>query len=146
MKVILLRDVAKIGRRHQVVEVPDGFALNKLIPQGDAKAATVGNIKSVTNQQKKYQQDREGIITNLKDIAENLTNVPLTIAAVANAQGHLFKAIHVDDVIEAARILGIDIPKDCIVIEAPIKAVGKASITLRSQGKSFSLNINVIAK
>ena len=40
MKVILLRDVAKLGRRFAVVEVPDGFALNQLIPKGMAEAAS----------------------------------------------------------------------------------------------------------
>lgn len=146
MKVILLRDVAKIGRRHEVVEVPDGFALNKLIPQGDAKAATVGNIKSVTNQQNKNQRDKETLVANLKDIALHLTKEPLIIRAVANEQGHLFKAIHADDITAAAKELGINIAKEYVVIETPIKAIGEASVTLKSQGKSFSLNIKVIAK
>ena len=39
MKVILLQDVAKIGRRSEVVEVPDGYAQNKLIPKGMAQPA-----------------------------------------------------------------------------------------------------------
>jgi len=146
MKVILLRDVAKIGLRHQVVEVPDGFALNKLIPQGDAKAATAANIKSVTHQQKKNRQDKEGLIANLQDITDSLTKVPLTVVAVANEQGHLFKAINAEDITLAAKAMGIDIPKDYVVIEAPIKALGETKITLKSHGKSFSLIINVIAK
>ena len=53
-----------------MVEVPDGFALNKLIPQGDAKAATAANIKSVTNQQKRSLQDKEGLIATLKEVAD----------------------------------------------------------------------------
>lgn len=145
MKVILLRDVAKIGRRHQVVEVPDGFALNKLIPQGDAKAATAANIKSVTNQQKRSLQDKEGLIATLKEVADLLTKEPLTITAVANDQGHLFKAIHAEDITAAAKARGLDIPKEYVVIESPIKAVGEAQIVLKSQGKTFSLTINVIA-
>ena len=47
MKVILLRDVAKIGRRFEIVEVPDGYALNKLIPKKDAEAATPANVKRI---------------------------------------------------------------------------------------------------
>jgi len=146
MKVILLRDVAKIGRRHQVAEVPDGFALNKLIPQGDAKAATASNIKSVTHQLKRNHQNKEGLIDSLKEICENLTKEPLTITAVANAQGHLFKAINAEDITVAAKARGFNIPKNYVVIEVPIKAVGEAYIVLKSQGKSFPLTINVIAK
>ncbi|HMO77755.1 MAG TPA: 50S ribosomal protein L9 [Candidatus Paceibacterota bacterium] len=146
MKVILLRDVAKIGRRHEIAEVPDGFALNKLIPQGDAKAATAANIKSVTHLQKKSQQDKEVLIANLKEIAESLTKEPLTITAVANAQGHLFKAISENDVATAAKVRGVNIPKDSLVFETPIKAIGEAVVIIKSQGKSFPLTINVVAK
>lgn len=146
MKVILLRDVAKIGRRNQVVEVPDGFALNKLIPQGDAKAATAGNIKSIAIQQKKNLEDKEGLVANLKEIAERLTKDPLTITAVANEQGHLFKAVSTEDISEAAKTSGVELSKEHLVIESPIKAVGEAAVTLQSQGETFPLTINVVAK
>lgn len=146
MKVILLRDVAKIGRRHEIVDVPDGFALNKLIPKGDAKAATAGNVKTIAHQQQKNQQGKEGQLANLKEIALRLEKEILAIEAKANEQGHLFKAIHAEDVVTAAKKLGIELSKEYVVIPTPIKAVGEANITLQSQGKSFSLTINVIAK
>ena len=47
MKVILLKDVAKIGRRFEIKEVPDGYALNKLIPKNMAQFATPENIKRI---------------------------------------------------------------------------------------------------
>ncbi len=50
MQVILLQDVAKIGRRFDVVNVADGYGLNKLIPQGMAKPATPENIKKIKAQ------------------------------------------------------------------------------------------------
>ncbi len=62
MKVILLRDVAKIGKRYEVANVPDGFALNKLIPQGDAQAATPDNVKRVANMRLRDKTDKEGVL------------------------------------------------------------------------------------
>ena len=66
-----------------------------------------------------------------------MTKEPLTITAVANDQGHLFKAIHAEDITAAAKARGLDIPKEYVVIESPIKAVGEAQIVLKSQGKTF---------
>ncbi len=47
MKVILLQDVAKIGRRYSIVEVNDGYALNQLMPKKLAEPATPANVARV---------------------------------------------------------------------------------------------------
>ncbi|MBI2474103.1 MAG: 50S ribosomal protein L9, partial [Candidatus Taylorbacteria bacterium] len=47
MKVVLLQEVAKVGHRHDVKNVADGFALNFLIPQGLAETATEKAVKRV---------------------------------------------------------------------------------------------------
>ena len=62
MKVILLQDVAKIGRRFDVITVPDGYGMNQLIPKGMAKPATPENLKAIqaqtaTNDAAKAQAD-----------------------------------------------------------------------------------------
>ena len=51
MKVILLQDVAKIGKRSDLVEVPDGYAMNQLIPKRMAETATAQNKKRIAKQQ-----------------------------------------------------------------------------------------------
>jgi peptidylprolyl isomerase len=51
MKVILLQDVAKIGKRFEVANVPDGYALNQLIPKRMAEPATPANMKKIERRQ-----------------------------------------------------------------------------------------------
>ena len=92
MKVILLQDVAKIGRRFDIVEVPSGYGMNKLIPQGMAKPATPENVKAINAQSAKTEADRaagdaalqtrqsmelhwEGITPLLKTLS--LENIPI---------------------------------------------------------------------
>ena len=89
MKVILLRDVAKIGKRYEVVNVPDGFAQNKLIPKGDAQAATPDNLKRVLNMRAKGASDKAAELSSIKAMVDSLAEAPLEVPMQANEQGHL---------------------------------------------------------
>lgn len=146
MKVILLRDVAKIGKRYEIVNVPDGFALNKLIPQKDAEAATPVNIKRVNNMRQKDKSDKESVMVMLKKIVSNLSKSPLEISMQANEKGHLFQSVHVDDVVKAAKEKGVSIDKDFVAFESSIKSVGEHNVFLKNQGESFTIVVNVVAK
>lgn len=146
MKVILLRDVAKIGRRNQVVEVPDGFALNKLIPKKDAEPATPGNMKKIANLNTVNENSQAQVLETLKKVAAATEEAPLTIPMQANEKGHLFQSVHTEDVIAAAKKVGLSISKDYLVIDTPIKDIGLSQLTLQYQGNKFQLTINVVAK
>lgn len=146
MKVILLRDVAKIGRRYEIVNVPDGFALNKLIPQGDAEPATPINVKRVTNMRQKDSLNKEKVIITLKNIVMNLGDIPLEVPMQANGQGHLFQSVHSEDIISAASKRGLIIPNDVVVFESPIKSTGSHKVMLKNQGETFTVEIIVTAK
>ncbi len=146
MKVILLRDVAKIGRRYQVVEVPDGFALNKLIPRKDAEPATPVNIKRVENMRLKDKTSKEVIVKEIKKIAGELKSTPLEVLVQANQQGHLFQSIHADDIVNSAAKVNLVLPKEYIHLMNPIKSIGQHEIQLKNHGEVASIQINVVAK
>jgi large subunit ribosomal protein L9 len=146
MKVILLRDVAKIGRRFEVKEVPDGFALNKLIPQKMAEPATPANLKRIAAKHKSdvVHTDMERSAALL--IVQACTETPLVVEMVANEQGHLFQAVHAMDVVLAAKARGFTLTEASLAISSPIKSVGDHAVELLSAGEKFSLPITVSAK
>jgi large subunit ribosomal protein L9 len=146
MKVILLRDVAKIGKRYEIVDVPDGYALNKLIPRRDADPATPVNVKRVTNMRQKNHDNKEGFLMALKQIAADLNESPISVAMQANEQGHLFQAVHANDIISAAKIGGVVLEESYVSFDAPIKSTGEHNINLKNHGESFIITINVVAK
>jgi large subunit ribosomal protein L9 len=146
MKVILLRDVAKIGRRYEVVNVPDGFALNKLIPKGDAQAATPDNLKRVTNMRAKGASDKAAELSSIKAMVDSLAEAPLEVSMQANEQGHLFQSVRAEDVAIAASARGVRLPKETISMSAPVKTTGAHEVVVKSQGQTFALSINVVAK
>jgi large subunit ribosomal protein L9 len=146
MKVILLRDVAKIGRRAQVIEVPDGYALNNLIPKRLAEPATAANLKRIEQSKAGVQAQADSKAEAFKAALTQLNLSPLQIPADSNELGHLFKAIHEADVVAAAKARGVDLTAHTIVIESSIKSLGEHSITLKEGGATVAYTIEVIKK
>jgi len=128
MKVILLQDVAKIGKRFEVVEVPDGYAMNKLIPKKMAEPATPANLKKIKKQQAEQASDQEARNKRFEAAKEILLGAKIVIKAEANEKGHLFKAVHEDDLVKAAKELGADVDKDMFNIRSQVKEVGEHEV------------------
>lgn len=146
MKVILLRDVAKIGKKYSVVEVPDGFALNKLIPQKDAEAATPANLKRILEKKKNNDHTKEGQVAVVEGIFNACVDQPLVIPMEANEQGHLFKSVHVSDILAAAKLRDLSIPESFLKIKEPVKSLGLHEVVLEAHGVVKPLAIEVVTK
>lgn len=125
MKVILIKDVKGIGRAHEQVEAKDGHALNYLIPQKFAIAATPTAIKEASLRQKQAK-DRATVDTAL--LAQNiaaLAEARIVIKTKANEKGHLYDAVGAPEISAAAKEQShIDLPEDAIKLEKPIKELG----------------------
>lgn len=65
MKVVLLKDIKKLGKAGEIVEVNDGYARNMLIKQGTALEATAANLNDLKLKIKNEEKKEE----NLKNIA-----------------------------------------------------------------------------
>ena len=146
MKVILLRDVAKIGRRYEIVEVPDGFALNKLIPKKDAEAATPANVKRIQQNKDRTNASKAETAAEIKATVDNLNQEKLNISMEANDLGHLFQAVNVRDVAKSAKDRGFNLPDDTIVITEPIKSIGEHQIYIKNQDEKLPLTIIITSK
>jgi large subunit ribosomal protein L9 len=146
MKVILLQDVAKIGKRFSVVEVPDGYALNQLIPKRMAEAATPANLKKIERRQAETAATKEADLARFQAAKTILTANKITVLVEANEQGHLFKAVHETEIADAAQTMGADIESVMVKIEKPIKELGDHSIQLVSGTQVADITIEVIKK
>ena len=123
-----MRDVAKLGKRFSIAEVPDGYALNKLIPSGMATAATPENLKKVNARADKQTEHKMIEGADFKVAVTNLKATPLSILVDANAQEHLFKSVKAVDIAAAAALAGQAIPVESIKLAEPIKALGTYEI------------------
>lgn len=146
MKVILLRDVAKIGRRNDIVELPDGYAQNQLIPKKWAEPATPANIKKITTQKAVNAAHDEAEQARFDSVVKSLQSETLQVEAGPDDNGHLFKAVHENEIVASAKMRGLALETAWVQIAKPIKSLGAHEVTFKRGGKSVVCTIEIIKK
>lgn len=146
MKVILLQDVAKIGRKSQIVDVSDGYARNQLIPKRMAEAASTANTKRIEKKEAEASASNEAGKAKFSTAIEALRAITVKVMVDANEKGHMFKAVAVGDVVNAARENNIDIDDKMISFVSTIKEVGEHTVKLVLGSDKADFTIEVIKK
>jgi large subunit ribosomal protein L9 len=136
MKVILRKDVEKLGEAGSLATVKNGYARNYLIPQGLAIAATPGELKLWEHNQavrarKVERQERE-----LQSFADKISQVRLTFEARAGEQGRLFGSVTSADIADKlSQQIGEEIDRRKVVLSEPIRTAGDHTVTINVVGK-----------
>lgn len=146
MKVILQKDVSKLGRKFDIKEVSSGHAQNLLIPRGLAIIATPEAVKRMEKERTKSEGEKrvhaDLLVKNIKD----LDGVTLTIVGKANDKGHLFAGIHKETIVdELQKQTGLQIDPEFIVMEHPLKEVGEHTVEVNGGDKSAKFKV-IISK
>ena len=132
MKVILQQDVKGQGKKGQLVEVSEGYARNFLLPRKMAVPATADaiNTMNLKEKAKKAEEARQKALA--EETAEKLKECMVKLTARAGAGGKLFGAVTTKEISEGLqKQFGIDIPKQKLVLEEPIKAFGNYEVKAR---------------
>ncbi len=147
MKVILLQDVPKVGKKFDIKTISDGYAVNFLLPQKLAKLATNQVIKELTNLKEKHEQEQQKMVENSKELIKKLNEKVIDIEVKTSQEGKLFAGL---DKKEIAKIIkdktGIEIDPEILQLEKPLKKVGEYEIKIKveqEEGK-FSLQIKAL--
>lgn len=144
MKVILLKDVPKVGRKDDILEVNQGHAINMLIPRKLARPATATDIANVSKKKEIHQKQNQEKIQKGRDILHALHGQTITILEKANDKGHLFSKVHSEEILEAIKKqFGFSIDKNWIKDLEPIKSIGEHKINLEAFEERVSFLLNV---
>ena len=144
MKVILQRDVANVGKRHDEVEVANGYALNKLVPQGWAVPATESAKKKLAARADLIAAEQAASSENYQSVLAALQAEVLTIEMEANENDQLFKAVGQDDIAAAAQKRDLPLTSDMVQIDTNIKSLGEHKVMLVSGSDSNEVTITVV--
>lgn len=131
MKIILIKDLPKLGKKGDTVIVKNGYARNYLIPKGIALEATESNIKHFyeIEKQKKAKKEREK--TKAEKIKEKIDGEGIKLKLRISEEGKAFGAITSSDIAEALnQKKKVEINHHSIELEKPIKEKGKYEITI----------------
>lgn len=131
MKVILSRDIPKLGKPGDVKNVTDGYARNFLFPQGLALPATDANLKIHTKHLADQTAREERERAEYQETAAALGDKPLTFSIKIGEKGKTFGSISVEDIVGALAKRGITIEKKWIDLDGGIKGTGEYAVKIK---------------
>jgi large subunit ribosomal protein L9 len=131
MKVLLLKDVFKLGRAGDVKRVADGYGRNYLLPQGLAVLATPGALKQVDRIKTTATVQRNALNEELGEVAEQLNGTRLSFVARASETGKLYGSITTQMIAESiSEKTGVEINKRQ-VFSQPLRTLGEHTVEIR---------------
>jgi large subunit ribosomal protein L9 len=140
VKLILLADVAALGKKGNVVDVAEGYARNYLVPRKLGIEADKGALAKLGSQQQAQKRREEQTLAEAKELAKRLETAKVSVKAKAGGNGRLFGTVTNADVATAiSESLDVAIDKHKIEFNNSIKALGSYPVEIR-------LHKNVIAK
>lgn len=124
MKVILLQDVKKQGKKDQIINVSDGYAQNYLIKNGLAVQATETSKKKLAKELDIKKQEEDANIEECKKIKEQLGKMEITIKVKTGEQDKVFGTVSSKQICEELKKKNINIDKKKIKLDHPIDTLG----------------------
>ena len=132
MKLILLEDVKSVGKKGDIVNKNDGYALNYLIPKKLAVEATKANMNDLELKKKAEEKREKEELEEAKKIAEQLNDKVVKVSVKAGENGKVFGSVTNKEIADAlAKQTGMDIYKKKISFDAPIKMVGRRIVKIK---------------
>lgn len=145
MKVILLQDVKKQGKKDDIINVSDGYAKNFLIKNGLAVQATETSTKRLAKELDIKRQQEEETIAKMKEIKEQLKSKEITIKVKTGEKDKVFGTVSSKQICDELKKLGYNIDKKKIILEHPIDCLGTHIVKLQLH-KKVEGEIKVILK
>ena len=147
MKIILKKDVEKLGFKNEIVSVKDGYARNFLIPKGLAILATESARKILAENLRQQTIKEDAEVEAANKLAEKIKNSEVTIKVkVAEDKVKLFGSVKVSQLTDALSSLGHNVDSKFIKLTS-IKEVGDYTADIRlHRNVSITLPFKVVAE
>jgi large subunit ribosomal protein L9 len=131
MKVMLIKDVYKLGRAGDVKRVADGYGRNFLLPQGMAVLATPGAMKTAERIRSKATERRAILNNEMGAVSEALMKVRISFGARAGETGKLYGSITSQEVVDAIQQkTGVTVKRQQLDMQ-PLRTLGEHTVRIR---------------
>ena len=145
MKVILLKDVKKQGKKDEIIEVSDGYARNYLIKNNLAVQVTKRSMEVLDNSLAKKQQQEDALVASYNEIKKKLANKEITFTVKTGKEDKVFGVISTKQISDELKKMGYDIDKKNIKINEAICALGTHEVLINLH-KKVSFKIKIVLK
>ncbi len=131
MKVILLENIKKLGKKYEVIEVADGYAKNFLLPQKKAELATDGNLKALKKKEEKEKKKRKKKKEEIEKLISELEDKEFIIETKVGEKNQLFESINSEKISEKIKKEGYDVSEKQVKLDKPIKQLTEKEVELQ---------------
>ena len=148
MQIILLENVANIGKLGDLVNVKAGYARNYLVPQGKATIATESNIAKFEERRTELEKLSADKLQASQARAKELEGQAVEIASRASDEGKLFGSVGVFEIAEAFTAKGFELSKSEVRLpEGPLKDLGEHQVEIAVHTEvDFNVIVNIVAE
>ena len=147
MKVVLLQDVEKIGKRGEVIEVSRGHGVNYLIPKGFAAVATEDAINKAKLMKKQRKEKKEEMVGMVDRVADRVAGKKFQISAKASSGGRLYGSIESAEIekglAEQWKIEGKGVTLK-VDLAQPIRETGKYPLEVEISSEEKKRKVDVV--
>lgn len=146
MKIVMLQNVPKVGKKYELVEVANGYGRNFLIPRGLAELVTRNNAGRIAELAKRREIEAAKESKRLTEAKDKLATVALEFTREANEEGHTYEGVSGRDIAaKIEEVLGVAIEAAAIHMEKAIKELGDHKVEVTINGSNVPTTVKVIA-
>jgi large subunit ribosomal protein L9 len=124
MELLLKQNIDHLGRLGDVVKVKSGYARNYLLPRGLAVMVTETNVAEIERARAVALAEEQKRVAGMRDLAQKLADVSVTVEGRANAEGHLFGSVTTAQIAASLREKGVVVDDKQVRLENPLKEIG----------------------
>lgn len=147
MEVLLLQDIAGIGKKNDLLVVGDGYALNYLLPRRAALVATPVVRKRYADLIRRRAEERETEKAAQAGVAKSLADKSLTFTKKVTKTGKLYAAINKKAIADALKTqLSMDIGEEAVMMDEAIKTTGTHTVNIKINDQMVALSVAVEAE
>lgn len=145
MLVFLLKDVKGLGRAGEIKNVADGYARNYLLPQKLAESVSAKQGEQLKARQKSQANKAVAATESVKSVLGLLDGKTIKVSGPVSAKGTLYKGISAQQIVQAvADQFKQEIKAGYVILDGPLKEVGKHAVGLRFHNEKVKLNIEIL--
>lgn len=130
MKIILLSDIKKIGKKWDIKRVADGYARNFLFPRGLARLANQEALDRLEEELRKRELLATQELGKIEDSISSLDGLDVVIKVKVEDNSKLYASINTETIMHALSDMGYKVSKDNIKLDKPIKELGEYEVSI----------------
>ena len=129
--LILLNDVADLGKIGDQVNVSDGYARNYLLPKKLAAKATPGILKQIAAKKAALEKERATRVAAAQEVAAQLAKIAVTIPVATGENDKLYGAVTATQILDAVKAQGVELERNSLVLDEAIRELGEKEVEVK---------------